>query len=107
LLDKAGIHIACASSFRLATQFAFARRNTNLIPRFPSNPSTLHRYDIGSSTGVEAFQLITQLVPFKQNIYVNIGISGMGTVIYEGALDIDQLEKILANITIGLLLFPA
>jgi len=79
-------------AFRLAIQFALATRTTNLIPRMITDPKTIHRYNIGT----KAFQLITQLVPFKQNLYINTGTSGVGTALYDGALDIDEIDLTIA-----------
>ncbi|MFT3677412.1 MAG: hypothetical protein QM781_16055 [Chitinophagaceae bacterium] len=75
-----------------AMSYALKNRNAAFIPRGASDNAYIQRYPIGDN----AVQLVCQLVPFQGNMYVSKGLSGVATVVYEGALDIDQLDKNLA-----------
>lgn len=79
-------------TLRLAMEFALGRRSTGSIPRTTGDPINIQRYDIGTP----AFKLVTQLVPYRQNMYVGMGTSGVGTAIYQGALDIDAIDRTTA-----------
>ncbi|MBL7758393.1 MAG: hypothetical protein JNL59_13395, partial [Chitinophagaceae bacterium] len=77
-----------------AMAYALKNRNAAFIPRGSSDNAYIQRYPIGDN----AVQLVCQLVPFQGNMYVSKGLSGVATAVYEGALDIDQLDKNLALI---------
>jgi hypothetical protein len=80
--------------FRLAMSFALASRNATIIPRAAGDDTYTQRYPIGGSS----LQLVCRLVPFLGNLYVSKGLSGAATAIYDGALNIDTLNKIVALI---------
>ncbi len=87
-------HAELQQMFALACQLALKNRDRNFIPRSPGDPLYLQRYPLGTS----ALQMIFQLVPFQGNLYVSQGMSGAATGLYQGALDIDAMDKILAGI---------
>ncbi len=86
-LDEAAVQEA----FALALASALASRTDAVIPA-QSGAANVHRYNVGAN----AFQIVAQMVPFKQNLYVSMGASGLATAVYEGALDIDQLDQTTA-----------
>ena len=86
--------VSLQGMFKMAMQFALASRNSNIIPRGASDSKMLQRYDLGTP----AFVLVSEITPFRGNIYVNEGLTGVGTAIYDGALNIDTLDQINAVI---------
>jgi hypothetical protein len=82
------------SMFKLAAQFALASRNNNSVPRLATDSIMTQRYDLAG----KSFGLVMQLTPYRGNIYVNKGMSGVGTAIYEGALNIDTLDELTATL---------
>lgn len=79
---------------RLALAFALKNRDAAFIPRSANDTAFMQRYPLGD----DAIQLVCQLLPFQGNMYVSKGLSGIATAVYEGALNIDQLDKTTARI---------
>lgn len=73
--------------------FSLARHNNAFIPRKSTDPMYIQRYPLGN----DAIQVVFQLVPFRGNMYISKGISGVATAVLEGALNIDTLDKTTAD----------
>jgi hypothetical protein len=80
--------------FRRGLSYSLTSRNSSFIPRSPGDPKYIQRYPLGT----DAVQVIFQLVPFRGNLYVSKGLSGKATAMYQGAADIDTMNKITADL---------
>lgn len=80
--------------FTKAMLFSLAKRNKDAIPRGASDSQYTQRYPLGN----DAVTAVFVLVPFQGNLYISHGLSGPATAIYEGALDIDKLDKTTARL---------
>lgn len=80
--------------FRRGLAYSLTRRDSSLIPRNPGDPLYIQRYPLGT----DALQVIFQLVPFRGNLYVSKGLSGKATAAYQGAADIDTMDKFTADL---------
>ncbi len=87
-------HPELPDMLRHALAFALKNRDATFIPRGAGDTTYMQRYPLGD----DAIQLVCQLLPFQGNLYVSKGLSGIATAVYEGALDIDQLNKTTARI---------
>jgi hypothetical protein len=87
-------HPELPTMLALAMAFALKNRDSRFIPRGAGDTTYMQRYPLGD----DAIQLVCQLLPFQGNMYVSKGLSGIATAVYEGALDIDQLNKDTARI---------
>jgi hypothetical protein len=75
--------------FRRGLAYSLTYRDSSFIPRSVTDPMYIQRYPLGN----DALQVVFQLVPFRGNLYVSKGISGLATAVLEGALDIDAFDK--------------
>lgn len=73
---------------------SLARRSSRSIPRNADDPMYVQRYPLGN----DALQVIFQLVPFRGNLYICKGFGGIATAAYQGALDIDNISKVTADL---------
>lgn len=77
--------------------FSLARHDSAFIPRKNTDPVYLQRYPLGN----DALQVVFQLVPFRGNMYISKGITGLATAALEGALNVDTLDKTTAGIILA------
>jgi hypothetical protein len=80
--------------FKRGLSYALTGRDSSLIPRNPGDRRYIQRYPLGTN----ALQVIFQLVPFRGNLYVSKGLSGKATAVYQGAADIDTMDRVTADI---------
>lgn len=74
--------------------YSLARRSNISIPRNSNDPIYIQRYPLGN----DSLQVIFQLIPFRGNLYICKGFGGIATAAYEGALDIDNISKVAADL---------
>lgn len=80
--------------FKRGLAYSLTKRDSGFIPRKSGDPMYIQRYPLGN----DALQVIFQLVPFRGNLYVSKGMSGMATAAFQGALDIDTFNKQTADL---------
>ena len=92
--------------FAQVLKWALASRDNGCIPHGTGDPVYLQRYAIGTSNSWGAknagnpLAAVFQLLPYKGNLYVSQGLSGLVTGILQGTndLDIDTMTADTASI---------
>ncbi|MGN6179762.1 MAG: hypothetical protein ACTHNW_11315 [Mucilaginibacter sp.] len=92
--------------FAQVLKWALVKRDNSCIPHGTGDPVYLQRYAIGTNNSWGAknagnpLAAVFQLLPYKGNLYVSQGLSGLVTGILQGTndLDIDTMTAVTASI---------
>ncbi len=93
-----------------ALRLALASRSATFIPHGTGDPQYIQRYALGTHNAFgpknkgNPLAAVFQLVPFRGNLYVSQGVSGMATGIFQGtnALDIDTMSSFVAELILAI-----
>ena len=70
-----------------------AKRSIRRIPRKAKDGKRVQRYELGSN----AIELVMRTTLFKQNLYLAAGLGGIVPIVFDGMVNIDQMDENLAR----------
>ena len=97
---------SCQTMFATALKLVLAFRNTTFIPHGTGDPAYIQRYPLGTNNAFgpqnsgNPLVALFQLVPFRGNLYVSQGLSGLATGALQGTnqLDIATMTSVTAQL---------